>query len=203
MAEPGWLVPASVPVPAALPPVPIEELLVPLPAEEPPVPSVEAEPLPLSLPEPAAEPPVPSEELLVPPPAELPPVPSVDAEPEPEPDPAAEPPVPSVVLAVPWPAVEPPVPTVELVCASAKPMLPARIVAANAAVRKELIFMYTSKAFVPPRRFNRSRAEPLLLRDDHSMSVSAQAVGHVPTGPLTGATSDLFNNEPPSVLVIC
>jgi hypothetical protein len=98
-------------VPAAEPPVPIDDEALPLPAVDPPALMVEAEPEPEPLP--AAEPPVPSAVLDEPLPAVEAPVPSVDAEPEPEPLPAAEPPVPSEVLAEPLPAVAAPTPRVE------------------------------------------------------------------------------------------
>lgn len=101
-----------------------------LPAEAPPAPVVDAAPDWL-----ADEPPVPMLELLFPPPALDPPVPRVEAAPDPEPLPAVEPPVPNVMLLVPPPALEPPAPTVLLDCAKASAALPARNVAANAAVR--------------------------------------------------------------------
>jgi hypothetical protein len=121
----------ALPLPAAEPAVPTEELDWPLPADVPPVPSVEAEPAP-ALPLPAAEPAVPTDELDCPPPAEVPPVPNVDAEPEPE-APADDPPVPTDELDIPPPAEVPPVPIVELDCASTNAALPARNVAVNAA----------------------------------------------------------------------
>jgi hypothetical protein len=72
---------------------------------------------------------------VVPPPAVAPPRPSVDADPPP---PAEEPPVPRTVPTDPPPAVEPPAPIVELVCACATIALPARNVAAKAALRMVL-----------------------------------------------------------------
>jgi len=135
----------DLPLPAAEPPVPTEELLVPFPAEVPPVPSVEAEPEPL----PAAEPAVPTDELLVPLPAEVPPVPSVEAEPVPEP-PAEVPPVPTDELEVPPPADVPPVPMVELDCARARAAVPARKVAVSAASDRRFMFV---SLVVSPTRF--------------------------------------------------
>ncbi len=72
---------------------------------------------------------------LEPLPAVVPPSPRVEDVPVPEPLPAAEPPVPSVVLDEPEPVVDPPAPNVELVCAYANTALPARKVAAKAALR--------------------------------------------------------------------
>jgi hypothetical protein len=141
----------DLPLPAAEPPVPTDELLCPPPAEVPPVPSVEADPEPEPLP--AAEPPVPTDELDWPPPAEVPPVPSVEAEPEPEPPPAAEPPVPTDELDWPPPADVPPVPIVELDCASTSAALPARNVAVSAAIeRLRLILFFSSEGFFSSTR---------------------------------------------------
>jgi hypothetical protein len=87
----------------------------------------------------------------------VPPVPRVEAEPDPEP-PADDPPVPTEELDIPPPADVPPVPMVELDWAKPIATLPARKVAARAAVRSCLIDM------TPPVMFTEQRAPPRNVR---------------------------------------
>jgi hypothetical protein len=99
--------------------------------------------------------------MLVPPrPAVAPPRPKVDAEPPAAP--AEDPPVPRTVPTEPPPVVEPPAPNVELVCAWAIAALPAKNVAASAALRIALNDIATSIWTRQRSSLDRERQQPCI-----------------------------------------